>query len=252
MSQRLALVTGAASGIGEAIARRLVRDGCHVVVVDKQSEAGKRVADQVGGTFLEADLTSRCNCRHVIEETVRSHQRVDILINNAGFQHIDPIEAFPEEIWEQMIAVMLTAPFVLTKHAWPAMKKNGWGRVVNLASVLGKAGTPYKAAYVSAKHGLVGLTKCAAFEGGPFGITVNAICPGYVRTPLMEGQIADQARTHQMKAKDVIEKVMLERTAVKRLIEPAEIADLVGYLCSDSASSITGATLSIDQGWTAS
>jgi len=176
---------------------------------------------------------------------------VDILVNNAGFQHVSPLDEFPEDRWDEMIGVMLTAPFLLTRYAWPHMRERGWGRVVNMASIHGLVASPNKIGYISAKHGLLGLTRTAALEGGEHGITVNAICPAYVRTPLVENQIAAQAETHQIDESEVVEKIMLDSAAVKRLIEPEEIAGLVVYLCSDMAASVTGAEWKIDGGWTA-
>jgi 3-hydroxybutyrate dehydrogenase len=176
---------------------------------------------------------------------------VHILVNNAGFQNVETIEAFPEDVWDRMQAVMLTAPFLLTKYVWPAMRGQRWGRIINLSSIHGLVASPNKVAYISAKHGLVGLTKTAALEGGAYGITANAICPAYVRTPLVDKQIADQARTRGIPAEEVIEKIMLEPAAVKRLIEPAEVADFAAYLCGESAGVITGAALTMDLGWTA-
>ena len=173
------------------------------------------------------------------------------MVNNAGFQHIESIETFPPEIWDKMIAVMLTAPFLLTQHVWQAMKANGWGRIINISSIHGRVASPFKSAYVTAKHGLIGFTRSAALEGGAHGITVNAICPGYVQTPLVEEQIADQARTHQLTRDEVLEQVMLAPAAIKRLIRPEEIASLVVYLCSEEAGVITGADWAIDLGWTA-
>ncbi|WP_376793302.1 3-hydroxybutyrate dehydrogenase [Thermoflexus sp.] len=248
---RVAVVTGAASGIGRAIAERLAREGDQVVVADVQVEQGHAVAQAIGGTFLYADLRRREDCHRLIAETSKRFGTVHILINNAGFQHIDPIEQFPEDIWEAMLAVMLTAPFLLTKYAWPAMKAQRWGRIVNIASIHGLVASPFKGAYVAAKHGLIGLTRVAALEGGPYGITVNAICPAYVRTPLVENQIQDQARTRGIPPEEVVEKVMLEPAAIRRLIEPEEVAALVAYLCSDEASAVTGAAWTIDLGWTA-
>ena len=184
--------------------------------------------------------------RHLVH-----YGEVHILINNAGFQHIDPIEVFPEDTWDKMLAVMLTAPFLLTKYVWGSMKTHGWGRIVNISSIHGRVASPFKSAYITAKHGLIGLTRTAALEGGEHGITVNAICPAYVRTPLVESQIADQARTRGISIEDVVEQVMLEPAAVKRLITPEEVAALVVYLCSDVAGAITGADWAIDLGWTA-
>ncbi|GAP62839.1 3-hydroxybutyrate dehydrogenase [Ardenticatena maritima] len=249
--ERVAIVTGAASGIGLAIAEALAREGYHVVITDINAEAGRAVAERLHGLFVHANLAERAACRRVVDATLATYGRVDILVNNAGFQHIDPIEAFPEETWETMLAVMLTAPFLLTKYVWPSMKANGWGRIVNIASIHGLVASPFKSAYIAAKHGLIGLTRTAALEGGAHGITVNAICPAYVRTPLVENQIADQARTRGISEDEVVQHVMLEPAAIKRLIEPSEVADLVLYLCSERAGAITGSALTIDLGWTA-
>ena len=250
MSTRVAIVTGAASGIGRAVAETLARQGSQVVVADLNAEQGQAAAGAIGGHFVAANLAQRPDCRRLVDETLERYGRVDILVNNAGFQHIDPIEEFPEDTWNTMLAVMVTAPFLLTRYVWPAMKVQGWGRIVNIASVLGLVAAPFKAGYVTAKHGLIGLTRTTALEGGQYGITANALCPAYVRTPLVEGQIADQARTRGLAPEDVVEKVMLEPTAIKRLIEPAEVAALVAYLCSDAAAVVTGAAWTIDLGWT--
>ena len=248
---RVAIVTGGASGIGRAVAERLAADGCRVAVVDLNAAQASPVADTIGGLAIEADLSRRADCRRAVDETVAHFGRADILINNAGFQHIAPIADFPEDVWERLLAVMLTAPFLLTKYAWPQMAERGWGRVVNISSIHGKVASPFKAGYISAKHGLIGLTRTAALEGGDVGITVNALCPAYARTPLVESQIADQARSRGISAEDVVAQVMLEPAAIKRLIEPDEIASLVAYLCSDVAGAVTGAAWDIDLGWTA-
>ena len=247
---KVAVVTGAASGLGKAIAERLAADGAQVVVNDI-SDAGRSVAQAIGATFVHADSASRADCKRLIGTTLERHGKVDILVNNAGFQHVAPIEEFPEDTWDKMIAVMLTAPFLLTRYVWPSMKAQRWGRVINISSAHGLVASPFKSAYVSAKHGLIGLTRTAALEGGPHGITVNAICPAYVRTPLVDQQIADQARTHGIRPEEVIEKVMLEPAAVKRLIEPEEVADFVAYLCGPTGAVFTGAALAMDLGWTA-
>ncbi len=248
---KVAIVTGAASGIGLACAERLARDGCKVVLADLNEQAGREHAGRLKGSFVAADLSTRQGCRQLVDEALRLHGTVHILVNNAGYQHVAPIEEFPEEQWERMIALMLTAPFLLTRYCWPAMKKQRWGRVVNIASIHALVASPFKAAYISAKHGLVGLTRTAALEGGEHGITANAICPAYVRTPLVDSQIADQAKANGLSPEDVVEKVMLAPAAVKRLIEPAEVADFAAYLCSEPAGVITGAALAMDLGWTA-
>lgn len=248
---KVAIITGAASGIGLACAERLARDGCRVVLADLNASAGAQHAERLQGIFLETDLSTRQGCRKLVDETLRRHGAVHILVNNAGYQHVAPIEEFPEEQWERMIALMLTAPFLLTRYCWPAMKKQKWGRVINIASIHALVASPFKAAYISAKHGLVGLTRTAALEGGAHGITVNAICPAYVRTPLVDSQIADQAKANRLSPEEVIETIMLAPAAVKRLIEPAEVADFAAYLCSEPAGVITGAALTMDLGWTA-
>jgi 3-hydroxybutyrate dehydrogenase len=249
--KKIALVTGAASGIGLACAERLAKDGCTVVLADVNEAAGAQHASRLAGSFVKADLTSRAGCKALVDETLKKHGTVHILVNNAGYQHVAPIEEFPEDQWERMLALMLTAPFLLTRYCWPSMKQQRWGRIVNIGSIHALIASPFKAAYISAKHGLVGLTKTPALEGGELGITANAICPAYVRTPLVDNQIADQAKANRMSPEDVIQKVMLAPAAVKRLIEPAEVADCVAYLCSDSAAVITGSALTMDLGWTA-
>jgi 3-hydroxybutyrate dehydrogenase len=176
---------------------------------------------------------------------------VDILVNNAGYQHIAALEEFPDEVWNEMLAVMLTAPFLLTKAVWPHMKAQRWGRIVNLGSIHSVRASPFKVGYITAKHGLLGLTRTAAREGGDVGITVNAILPSYVRTSLVEGQIADQARTRNLSPDEVTDKVFLAQAAIKRLIEPDEVGSLAAYLCSDAAGAITGAAWPIDVGATA-
>jgi len=248
---KVALVTGAASGIGLACAERLSADGMKVVLADLNEKAGSEHAKRLGGTFVAADLGTRGGCRKLVDEALKAHGTVHVLVNNAGFQHVSPIEEFPEDQWDRMLALMLTAPFLLTRYCWPAMKRQKWGRVVNIASIHALVASPFKVGYISAKHGMIGLTRTAALEGGEHGITVNAICPAYVRTPLVDSQIADQAKANRMSPDEVIEKIMLAPAAVKRLIEPREVADFVAYLCGDAAGVITGAALTMDLGWTA-
>jgi 3-hydroxybutyrate dehydrogenase len=248
---KVAIVTGAASGIGLACAERLAADGMKVVLADMNEKAGAEHARRLSGDFIHADLSQRSGCKNLVDQALKKHGAVHVLVNNAGYQHVSPIEDFPEDQWERMLALMLTAPFLLTRYAWPQMKKQKWGRVVNIASIHALIASPFKVGYIAAKHGLLGLTRTAALEGGEHGITVNAICPAYVRTPLVDNQIADQAKANRMSAEEVIEKVMLAPAAVKRLIEPAEVAACVAYLCSDAAGVITGSAMTMDLGWTA-
>ena len=249
--KKIALVTGGASGIGLACAERLAADGMQVVIADMNEKAGTEHAKRLAGDFIAGDLSKKSGCKLLVDETLRKHGTVHVLVNNAGFQHVSPIEDFPEEQWERMIALMLTAPFLLTRYCWPSMKQQKWGRIINMGSIHALIASPFKVGYIAAKHGLVGLTRTAALEGGEFGITVNAICPAYVRTPLVDNQIADQAKANNMSSAEVIEKIMLAPAAVKRLIEPAEVAAFVAYLCSDAAGVITGSALTMDLGWTA-
>ncbi len=248
--KKCVIVTGGASGIGRSVAEALSQEGHNVVVADRTEEEGLSVTEKVGGYFVNVDLTERESCRHLVDATVSEYGRVDILVNNAGFQHVSPLEDFPEEKWDQMLRVMLTAPFLLTKYVWPHMKTQEWGRVVNIASIYGLVASQNKVGYISVKHGLIGLTRTAALEGGAHGITVNALCPAYVRTPLVENQIADQAKIHQIREEEVVANIMLKSAAIKKLIEPKEVADLVLYLCSEKGVSITGACWTIDCGWT--
>jgi 3-hydroxybutyrate dehydrogenase len=249
--KRVALVTGAASGIGRAIAEALAADGNSVMVTDVNEDQGRDIAAKIDGAFVSGDLSRREECRRVVDETVKTFGKVDILINNAGFQHISPIADFSEDIWDKLIAVMLTAPFLLSKYSWNYLVQSGQGRIINVASVHGVIASPFKAAYVTAKHGLVGMTRTLALEGGEHGLTVNAVCPAYVRTPLVENQVRDQAVTRGISENEVIEKVMLEPAAIKKLLEPSDVANLVVFLCSPAAWGITGSLQLIDLGWTA-
>jgi len=251
LQDKVAVVTGAASGIGRAVAGRLAAAGATVIISDIQAEGGMAAAQELNGLFVEGDLTRRADCKALIAHTVEEFGGLHILVNNAGIQHIDPLDAFPEDTWDRMLALMLTAPFLLTRYAWPMMKAQRWGRVINIGSLLSTRGAPFKSAYVSAKHGILGLTRTTALEGGAHGITAHAICPAYVRTPLMEKQIPDQARTRGISQDEVIEKVMLEPTAIKRLIEPEEVGNLVVFLCRDEVSAMSGAPVMIDLGTSA-
>lgn len=249
--QQVALITGAASGIGFAAAEALATSGRQIIIADLNAETGQKAASRLGGIFIQTDLSTRQGCRELADTVLSRYGRCDILVNNAGIQHLSPIEEFPEDSWDLIISLMLTAPFLLSKYLWPGMRENGWGRIININSVHGLRASEFKVAYVSAKHGLTGLTKTAALEGGPQGITVNSICPAYVKTPLVDDQIDAQAKTHNIPREQVISSIMLKKAAVKELIEPREVGDLVTYLCSDSADCITGSMLTIDCGWTA-
>ena len=204
-----------------------------------------------GAVFQRADVTSRADCKALVDRAVAEWGGVDILVNNAGIQHVSPVEEFPEDKWEQLIQIMLVAPFLLTRYALPGMYARGWGRIINMSSIHGLVASPYKSAYVSAKHGLIGLTKTVALEAGDKGVTCNAICPSYVRTPLVERQIDDLAATNHLDRERVVSDIMLAPAAAKRLLEPAEVAALATFLCSDAAAGITGSAQAIDCGWTA-
>ena len=252
LSEKCAVVTGAANGIGLAVAKALSAQGARVLVADIDEQKGQEVALSLhGAVFQRADMASREDCRALIARAEKEWGRVDILVNNAGLQHVSPVEEFPEDRWEHMLRVMLIGPFLLTKYALPLMYARGWGRIINMSSLHGLVASPYKSAYISAKHGLMGLTKTVALESADKGVTVNAVCPAYVRTPLVEKQIADQARVHGISENEVIEKIMLAPAAVKRLLEPSEVAAYVTFLCSEAARGITGAAQVIDGGWTA-
>ena len=244
LSGRSALVTGAASGIGRACAGRLARAGASVTVLDLDGDAAKKVAGEVGGEAVQADLSD-----YDVLENLEID--ADIVVNNAGLQHVAPLEEFPPERFTLIVRIMLEAPFRIIQKALPGMYEKGWGRIVNISSVHGLRASPYKSAYVSAKHGLEGLSKTVALEGGPRGVTSNCVNPAYVRTPLVEKQIADQARTHGIPEDEVLEKIMLTEPAIKRLIEPEEVAELATFLCSKEASFTNGASIVMDGGWTA-
>jgi 3-hydroxybutyrate dehydrogenase len=252
LSGKAALVTGAASGIGRAIAEDLAAYGACVLVADMNVELGQEVAAKIPrAVFQRADVSSAADCRALVERAEREWGGVDVLVNNAGLQHIAAVEEFPEERWELLIRIMLIAPFLLTKYAIPHMYARGWGRIVNIASIHGLVASPYKSAYVSAKHGLLGLTKTVAVEAGDKGVTCNAICPSYVRTPLVERQIDDLAAANGISREDVVEQIMLAPAARKRLLDPSDVAAFATFLCSDSAAGITGSAQTIDCGWTA-
>lgn len=248
--KRVAVITGSASGIGASCAETLAKE-CSVVIVDMDEKRGEELSQKLSGHFIKADLSKREDCKTIVDETVKQFGGLDILVNNAGFQHIDPVKDFPEDTWEKMLAVMLTAPFLLTKYAWEYLTKSGQGRVINIGSVHSLVASPFKIGYITAKHGLLGFTKTVALEGAPFGLTCNTICPAYVRTPLVEKQIADQARTRGISESEVEEKVFLEPVAVKKMLGPSDVANYVAFLASEQSWAITGSVQTMDLGWTA-
>lgn len=244
LSGRRAVVTGGASGIGAACARSLAVAGARVVVADIDPVGVAAVADEVGGESWHVDLSD-------LDALAEQALDADILVNNAGIQTVSPIQEFDPARFRLIIDLMLNAPFLLVRAALPGMYQRGFGRVVNISSVHGLRASPFKAAYVAAKHGLEGLSKVTALEGGPHGVTSNCVNPGYVRTPLVEKQLADQARTHGISEDEVLDRVLLADSAVKRLVEPDEVADLVQWLCGGSAGMVTGASYTMDGGWSA-
>ncbi len=244
LSGKRALVTGGGSGIGLACVREFAGRGAHVIVADISREAAETVAAEVGGRAWVVDLSDTAAQEELTLD-------VDILVNNAGIQRVSPIPEFDPEVFRFMQRLMVESPFLLTRAALPAMYEKGWGRVINISSAHGLRASAYKVAYVTAKHAMEGLSKVTALEGGPHGVTSNCINPAYVRTPLVEKQIADQAAVHGIPESEVVEKVMLTESAIKRLVEADEVASLAGWLASDAAGMVTGASYTIDGGWTA-
>ena len=241
---RTALVTGAGSGIGAAIAERLAADGAQVTVADVDERAARQVADRIGGETWIVDLSDTAGL-------ARRTLDCDILVNNAGIQRVAPIEEFEPEMFHRILGIMLEAPFLLIRAALPHMYASGHGRIINISSVHGLRASPFKSAYVTAKHGLEGLSKVTALEGGDHGVTSNCVNPGYVRTPLLESQIAAQAEAHGIPADEVMHEVILAKNAIKRLVEPTEVAALVAFLASRDAAMVTGSSYVMDGGWTA-
>ncbi|BFV59687.1 3-hydroxybutyrate dehydrogenase [Kitasatospora sp. CMC57] len=244
LAGRTALVTGAASGIGRACAETFAAAGARVYVVDLAAGAADELAARIGGEAIVADLSDPAAVDALPDDA-------DIVVNNAGLQHVAPVHEFPPDRFALIQRVMVEAPFRILRRTLPHMYGQDWGRVVNISSVHGLRASAFKSAYVTAKHGLEGLSKTVALEGAPYGVTSNCINPAYVRTALVEKQIAAQALAHGIREDEVVEQIMLDRTAVKRLIEPDEVAQLALWLCSPHASYITGASLPVDGGWTA-
>ena len=244
LTGRRALVTGAASGIGAAVATRLAELGAHVIVTDIDADGAESLARKISGETWVVDLSDTAALADL-------HLEVDVLVNNAGVQHVAPVEDFPPERFAFILRLMLEAPFLLSRAVLPHMYRTGWGRLIHVSSAHGLRASAYKSAYVSAKHGLEGLSKVLALESATHGVTSNCINPGYVRTPLVERQVSDQARVHGLSESDVITEVMLTKSAIKRLIEPDEVASAAAYLCGDDAAFMTGSNLVLDGGWSA-
>jgi 3-hydroxybutyrate dehydrogenase len=240
-----ALVTGAASGIGRAVAEKLEADGYSVLAVDLEP------AEDGAGEPFAADLTTRDGNREAVEAALDHFGGLDVVVANAGFQHVAPVVDFPEDQWDKLLALLLTSPFLLAKYAWRALEESDSGRFIAIASAHGLVASPFKSAYVAAKHGVVGLVRTLALEGAEQGITATAVCPGYVRTPLVEKQVTDLAAERGISEDEALKDVVLEPHAVKRLLEPAEVADLVAFLAGPGGSGFSGAPVPIDLGWTA-
>ncbi|MGB7292816.1 MAG: 3-hydroxybutyrate dehydrogenase [Thermodesulfobacteriota bacterium] len=256
LNGKVGIVTGGGSGIGLAIVEIFAKEGAKVVVADLDQAGGNKAVkkiSKIGGEALsiQTNVTKREDCKRLVDKTIERFGRIDILVNNAGIQHVAPIAEFPEDKWDLLIGVMLTGAFLCTKYALHHMIKQKSGRIINMSSIHGLIGVKYKSAYVTAKHGVIGLTKVTALEMAEHGITANAICPTFVRTPLVEKQIEDQAKAHGISRKEVMEKVILAEAPMKRMLEPEEVAELALYLAGDSARNITGAAIPIDEGWTA-
>ncbi len=255
---KTALITGSTSGIGLGIAKALAAEGADIVIngLGDAAEIEKTRAALakdygVRAAYHDANMTKPADIRDMCEKAAKLFGNVDILVNNAGIQHVSPIDKFPEEKWDAIIAINMNSVFHAIKAALPGMREKGWGRIINVASAHGLTASPFKSAYIAAKHGVIGITKTVALETARDNITCNALCPGYVLTPLVEGQIADQAKAHKMKEDEVVEKVILAPQPNKKFVKIDEVAALAVFLCTDAAQGITGAEMKIDGGWTA-
>ena len=252
LAERTALVTGAARGLGRSIASALAREGARVVVADLDEEGARATAADIPHAVpVCLDVGDRDAVRATVDDFTKDGNGLDILVNNAGLQRISAVAEFDEDQWNLVVGTMLTGTFLCTKHALPHLRRSTAGRVINIASVHGLVASPFKSAYVAAKHGVVGFTKSLALEEAENGVTANAVCPGYVRTALAEAQVTELARENQIDEAAALREILLEPAAVKRLVEPDEVAELVVYLASDAAGAITGSAIPIDCGWTA-
>ena len=253
LTGRTAIVTGAGSGIGAAIATELAQAGAYVLVQDLRPDPAAGIVESIRATggaadAIGGDISNPDDVRTLVDGLLQSHDRIDILVNNAGVQHVAPLESFPMEQWARLLGVLLTGPFLLTQAVLPPMRHQQWGRIINIASINGKRGDPGKAAYCSAKHGLIGLTRVAALETATDGITVNAICPGLVDTPFIQNQLDDLAALHGVAREDALEHVFLSSIPQKRMLDPQEIATMARYLASDEARGITGQAINVSAG----
>jgi 3-hydroxybutyrate dehydrogenase len=256
MKKQTVLITGSTSGIGLGIAKAFAEKGCNIIFNGLETNGAEIAADMadkysIQHLFFPANMLEPASLREMVQQSIERFGVIDILINNAGIQHVAPIEDFPEDKWNNIIAINLSAAFHLSKAVWPYMKNQKFGRIINIASAHGLFASEFKSAYVAAKHGIVGFTKTAALEGAPYGITCNAICPGYVKTPLVENQIKDQAKMHHLPENEVIEKVILKKQAIKDFVSIESIAAMCLFLASDQASTLTGTAIPIDGGWSA-
>jgi len=251
------LITGSTSGIGLGIANEFAKTKQYNIVFNGLETNGQEIADNVAKEFGIQVMYSNANMlkpeelRKMVDDAVAKFGKIDVLVNNAGIQHVSPIEDFPDEKWAAIIGINLTSAFYLTKAVWKGMKEREFGRIINIASAHGLVASEFKSAYVASKHGIVGFTKTIALEGAPFNITANAICPGYVKTPLVDKQIADQAKAHNMSETDVVNKVMLLKQAVKEFVPVEVLGQMAVFMASDSATTLTGTALPIDGGWNA-